>query len=61
MVIGNGQYASQPAASTVTTELGNLIGILCSGSAPCNNTPRVMAVTAAACAAVLGSADMEID
>ncbi len=61
MVVGNGQFQSQPAASTVTTELGNLIGILCSGGAPCNNTPRVMAVTAAACAAVLGSADMEID
>jgi hypothetical protein len=61
MVLGNGQFASQPAASSVTTELSNLIGILCSGSAPCNNTPRVMAVTAAACAAVLGSADMEID
>jgi hypothetical protein len=61
MVLGNGQFASQPAASTVTNELSNLIGILCSGSAPCNNTPRVMAVTAAACAAVLGSADMEIN
>ncbi len=61
MVLGNGQFATQPAASTVTTELGNLIGVLCSGSSPCNNTPRVMAVTAAACAAVLGSADMEID
>ena len=61
MVLGNGQFVSQPAASTVTTELGNLIGVLCSGSSPCNNTPRVMAVTAAACAAVLGSADMEID
>ena len=60
-VLGNGQFASQPAASTVTTELGNLIAVLCSGSSPCNNTPRVMAVTAAACAAVLGSADMEID
>lgn len=61
MVLGNGQFASQPAASTVTTELGALIGILCSGSSPCTNTPRVLAVTAAACAAVLGSADMEID
>jgi hypothetical protein len=61
MVIGKGQFQSQPAASTVTTELGNLIGILCSGSSPCNNTQRVMAVTSAACAAVLGSADMEID
>jgi Concanavalin A-like lectin/glucanases superfamily len=61
MVLGNGQFASQPAASTVTSELGTLIGVLCSGSSPCNNTPRVMAVTAAACAAVLGSADMEID
>ncbi|MFI4891781.1 MAG: LamG domain-containing protein, partial [Steroidobacterales bacterium] len=61
MVLGNGQFQSQPAASTVTSELGSLIGILCSGSSPCNNTQRVMAVTSAACAAALGSADMEID
>jgi hypothetical protein len=54
------QLTSQPAASTVTTELNNLIGILCTGSSPCNNTPRVMAVASAACAAAFGSADMSI-
>jgi Concanavalin A-like lectin/glucanases superfamily len=60
-VLGTGM-ASQPAASTVTTELNNLIGILCTGSSPCaNNLPRVMAVTSAACAAALGSADMSIN
>ncbi len=50
--------ASQPAAATVTNELGSLIGTLCSGASPCNNTTRVLAVTSAACGAVLGSADM---
>jgi hypothetical protein len=59
-VLGNGTLQSQPAASTVTTELGNLIGILCTGSSPCNNTTRVLAVTSAACAAAFGSADMSI-
>jgi hypothetical protein len=54
------QLVSQPAASTVTTELNNLIGILCTGSSPCNNTARVMAVASAACAAAFGSADMSI-
>jgi hypothetical protein len=54
------QLTSQPAASTVTTELNNLIGILCTGTSPCNNTPRVMAVASAACAAAYGSADMSI-
>jgi hypothetical protein len=52
---------SQPATSTVTTELNNLIGILCTGTSPCNNTARVMAVTSAACAAAFGSADMSIN
>ena len=61
MVLGNGQLTSQPAASTVTNELNNLIGVLCSGSTPCNSTQRVQAVAAAACAAALGSADMEIE
>ena len=56
-----GGLASQPAASTVSTELNNLIGILCSGSAPCNSTARVSAVTVAACAAALGNADVLID
>ncbi len=58
-VLGNGQLASSPAASTVTNELGNLITALCSTSA-CNNMARVQAVTAAACAAAFGSADMLI-
>jgi len=58
-VLGNGQLASSPAASTVTNELGNLINTLCSTSA-CNNTARAQAVTAAACAAAFGSADMLI-
>jgi len=56
-----GPLNSQPAASTVTTELGSLIGKLCSGASPCNNTARVLAVTSAACGAVLGSADMLIN
>ena len=59
-VLGTGM-ASQPAASTVTTELNNLIGILCTGSSPCNSLARVQAVTSAACAAALGSADMSIN
>jgi|HubBroStandDraft_1064217.scaffolds.fasta_scaffold14196_2 hypothetical protein len=57
--IGSYTLSSQPAASTITTELGNLIGILCATSA-CNNTARIMAVTSAACAAAFGSADMSI-
>jgi hypothetical protein len=57
--VGSYTLSSQPAASTITTELGNLIGILCSTSA-CNNTQRIMAVTSAACAAAFGSADMSI-
>jgi len=60
-VLGGGSLPSQPALSTVTTELGNLIGVLCSGPSPCTNTARVMAVTAAACAAAFGSADMSIN
>jgi hypothetical protein len=63
-VLSNGStqtFPNQPAASTVTTELNNLIGILCTGSSPCNNLPRVTAVTAAACAAAFGSADMSIN
>jgi hypothetical protein len=55
------QMTSQPAASTITTELGSLIGILCTGNNPCTTTTRVMAVTAAACAAAFGSADMSIN
>jgi Concanavalin A-like lectin/glucanases superfamily len=59
-VLGGGSLPSQPAMSTVTTELGNLITTLCASSA-CNNLPRVQAVTAAACAAAFGSADMSIN
>jgi hypothetical protein len=60
-VLGNGTLASQPAASTVTTELTTLIGTLCTGSSPCTNTARAQAVAAAACAAAFGSADMSIN
>jgi hypothetical protein len=60
-VLGGGSLPSQPALSTVTTELGNLIGVLCSGTSPCTNLARVQAVTAAACAAAFGSADMSIN
>jgi hypothetical protein len=59
-VLGGGSLPSQPALSTVTTELSSLITTLCSSSA-CNNLPRVQAVTAAACAAAFGSADMSIN
>jgi hypothetical protein len=59
-VLGNGsQLQGSPAVSTVTNELNTLIGTLCSNSA-CNSTSRAQAVTAAACAAAFGSADMLI-
>jgi hypothetical protein len=61
-VLGAG-LATQPAASTMTGangELDKLIGTLCSTTA-CTSTPRVLAVTAAACAAALGSSDMLIN
>jgi hypothetical protein len=57
-VLGNGLNTS-PAPSSVTTELGTLINNLCNTSA-CTSTARVQAVTAAACAAAFGSADMLI-
>ncbi len=57
-VLGNG-LNSQPLASTVTTELGNLITNLCNTTA-CTTTARAQAVTAAACATAFGSADMLI-
>jgi len=60
-VVGTGQFHSQPAASTVSNELNNLIGALCTGSSPCNSVARVVAVTSAACAAALGNADMMIN
>ncbi len=71
-VLGNSPNA-QPAASTMTGpyvaptapgngtgELDGLIGALCTTTA-CNTTARVQAVTAAACAAAFGSADMLIN
>ncbi|HEY1314425.1 MAG TPA: LamG domain-containing protein [Steroidobacteraceae bacterium] len=58
-VLGSG-LNSQPASSTVTTELGNLINTLCSTSA-CTTAARAQAVTAAACATAFGSADMLIN
>jgi hypothetical protein len=58
-VLGSG-LASQPAPSTVTTELASLINNLCSTSA-CNTAARAQAVTAAACATAFGSADMLIN
>ncbi len=58
-LLGSG-LKSQPAASTVTTELGNLINALCTTQA-CNTTARTQAVTAAACATAFGSADMLIN
>jgi len=60
LAVGGGSLTTQPAASTVSNELNNLIGILCGGSAPCNNASRVQAVTIAACAAALGNADVLI-
>lgn len=58
-VLGTGLH-SQPAASTVTTELGTLISNLCATTA-CTTTARAQAVTAAACATAFGSADMLIN
>jgi hypothetical protein len=71
-VLGNSPKA-QPAASTMTGpyvaptapgngtgELDGLISTLCTTTA-CNTTQRVLNVTAAACAAAFGSADMLID
>jgi hypothetical protein len=57
-VLGS-NLSSSPAASTVTTELTNLINTLCTTTA-CNTTARAQAVTAAACATAFGSADMLI-
>jgi subtilisin family serine protease len=58
-VLGSG-LTHQPAASTVTNELGALINNLCSSSACNGNLARVQSVTAAACATAFGSADMLI-
>jgi hypothetical protein len=59
--VGSGTLTHQPAPSTVTTELTNLIGNLCTGSTPCNSAARVSAVAVGACAAALGNADVLID
>jgi Concanavalin A-like lectin/glucanases superfamily len=61
LAVGSGNLASQPKPATVSTELNNLIGILCSGSSPCNSTARAQAVAVAACAAAIGNADVMID
>jgi hypothetical protein len=59
--VGSGTLTHQPAPATVTSELTNLIGVLCTGSTPCNSAARVSAVTVGACAAALGNADVLID
>jgi hypothetical protein len=58
-VLGTGLH-SQPAASTVTTELSSLIGKLCSDNS-CTTVAGTNAVAAAACATAFGSADMLIN
>jgi Concanavalin A-like lectin/glucanases superfamily len=58
-VLGNSPK-SQPAASTVTTELNALIGLLCSDN-DCTTIAGTKAVAAAACATAFGSADMLIN
>jgi hypothetical protein len=61
LAVGSGTLTHQPAPSTVTTELTNLIGNLCTGATPCNSAARVSAVTVGVCAAALGNADVMID
>ncbi len=58
-VLGSGLH-SQPSASTVTTELSNLIHLLCTTNS-CTTTQGTYAVAAAACATAFGSADMLIN
>jgi hypothetical protein len=57
-VLGTG-LQSQPAASTVTSELTTLIGELCTDNS-CSTAAGTNAVAAAACATAFGSADMLI-
>ncbi|HSZ07083.1 MAG TPA: LamG domain-containing protein [Steroidobacteraceae bacterium] len=52
--------AHQPSASTITTELGTLIGQLCTTNS-CTTTQGTNAVAAAACATAFGSADVLIN
>jgi hypothetical protein len=59
-VVGSGNLNSMPQASQIAGELNKLIPALCTTSA-CNNTARVQAVTAAACAAAFGNAVMMIN
>jgi concanavalin A-like lectin/glucanase superfamily protein len=58
-VLGSGLH-SQPNASTITTELGTLIGMLCTTNS-CTTMQGTNAVAAAACATAFGSADMLIN
>lgn len=63
-VIGNGYTGtlnSQPMAAPIVTELTNLINTLCTTTTCNGNTARVQAVTAAACAAAFGNAEMMIN
>lgn len=60
-VVGSGNLKTMPPAAQIAGELNTLIPLLCSGNSPCNNTSRVMAVTAAACAAAFGNAVMMIN
>jgi hypothetical protein len=59
-VVGTGNLHAMPPASQIAGELDKLIPALCATSA-CNNTARVTAVTAAACAAAFGNAVMMIN
>jgi hypothetical protein len=52
--------AHQPGASTITNELGTLIGQLCTTNS-CTTQQGTNAVAAAACATALGSADVLIN
>jgi len=60
LAVGTANVGSAQGTA-VTTELGNLVNTLCSGSLPCNNSARVSAVTVGACAAALGNANVMID
>jgi hypothetical protein len=62
LAVGGGSLMRQPPTASVQTELNALMGILCTGSSPCNgDANRVQAVTVAACAAALGNADVLIN
>jgi hypothetical protein len=65
-VLGTGIKA-QPALATMAAadgsgELDKLVATLCTGSSPCNgNATRVLSVTAATCAAAMGSSPMLVN